>query len=63
MIFQNIFLPMDDIRGNGDEYDEDICSQAVVGLLWARMKLKERVTIGIVASLTGDHHCVDGGIA
>ena len=56
---------MDDIRGNGDEYDEDICSQAVVGLLslWARMKLKERVTIGIVASLTGDHHGVDGGIA
>ena len=54
---------MDEIGGNGDEYDEDICSQAVVGLLWARMKLKERVTIGIVASLTGDHHGVDGGIA
>ena len=31
--------------------------------LWARMKLKERVTIGIVASLTGDHHGVDGGIS
>ena len=53
---------MDEIGGNGDEY-EDISSQAVVGLLWARMKLKERVTIGIVASLTGDHHGVDGGIA
>ena len=54
---------MDEIGGNGDEYDEDFGSQAVVGLLRARMKLKERVTIGIVASLTGDHHGVDGGIA
>ena len=58
---------MDDIGGNGDKYDEDIGDPPLlgrcVGLLWSRMKLKERVTIGIIASLTGDHDGVDGGIA